>query len=196
MARKGGKRSFRTASERARRRRSAFFWEERNQWFSDLWQGLTGTRQHLDAATRKRSAAFPLELPARLIDMYSLQEDRVLDPFAGTGTTALAAAAAGRHSLSLERSSDLQSTFEARMAQVPTVSSQRFDRRLADHQAFVAARAAAGKGCRHVHTTGGFAVMTGQEKDLALPLAQGIEPQVPGGWLVEMVAAVERTART
>ena len=54
VARKGGKRSFRTVADRARRRRSAFFWEERNQWFSDLWQGLTGTRQHLDAATRKR----------------------------------------------------------------------------------------------------------------------------------------------
>ena len=195
VARKGGKRSFRTASDRARRRRSAFFWEERNQWFSDLWQGLTGTRQHLDAATRKRSAAFPLELPARLIDMYSLQQDRVFDPFAGTGTTALAAAAAGRHSLSLERSADLQGTFDARMAQVPTVSSQRFDRRLADHKAFVTARTAAGKDCRHVHSTGSFAVMTSQEKDLALPLAQGIEPHAPGAWTVETVAAVERTAR-
>ena len=36
ILRKGGKRSF-TNPEADRRKRSAFFWEERNVWFSDLW---------------------------------------------------------------------------------------------------------------------------------------------------------------
>ena len=40
----------------------------------------------MDAPPGLRSAAFPLELPWRLIHMYSIQGDTVLDPFAGTGT--------------------------------------------------------------------------------------------------------------
>ncbi|HCH62055.1 MAG: hypothetical protein CL927_02080 [Deltaproteobacteria bacterium] len=184
VARKGGKRVFRTAAERARRRRSAFFWEERNQWFSDLWQGLTGIRQHLDAATRKRSAAFPMALPARLIDMYSLQEDCVFDPFAGTGTTAIAAASAGRHSLSMERERDLEVVFNERMTRVPAVSAARSAHRLAEHHSFVEARTAAGKPCKHTHGRGGFPVMTSQERELALPVAESIERVGAGEWAV------------
>lgn len=41
-------------------------------------------------------APFPEELPARLIQLYSFQGDAVLDPFMGSGTTALAAHKAGR----------------------------------------------------------------------------------------------------
>lgn len=36
-------------------------------------------------------APFPLELPHRLINLYTYEDDVVLDPFAGSGTTCLAA---------------------------------------------------------------------------------------------------------
>ncbi len=42
-------------------------------------------------------APFPLELPLRLIELYTYRSDLVLDPFIGSGTTALAAQRAGRH---------------------------------------------------------------------------------------------------
>jgi len=42
-------------------------------------------------------APFPVELPARLIDLYTYRGDLVLDPFVGSGTTAVAAIRAGRH---------------------------------------------------------------------------------------------------
>ncbi len=42
-------------------------------------------------------APFPVELPARLIEMYTYRGDLVLDPFAGSGTTAVAALRTGRH---------------------------------------------------------------------------------------------------
>lgn len=42
-------------------------------------------------------APFPIELPARLIELYTYRGDLVLDPFAGSGTTAVAAVRAGRH---------------------------------------------------------------------------------------------------
>lgn len=42
-------------------------------------------------------APFPLELPRRLIQLYTFAGDAVLDPFCGSGTTCVAAALAGRH---------------------------------------------------------------------------------------------------
>jgi site-specific DNA-methyltransferase (adenine-specific) len=42
-------------------------------------------------------APFPLELPLRLIKLYTFAEDIVLDPFMGSGTTAVASVMTGRH---------------------------------------------------------------------------------------------------
>lgn len=100
--RKGGKRQFNTEGEKLRRKESSFFWEERNVWFSDLWD-LKGTKQKIEnSETRRRSAAYPFEIPYRLINMYSLKEDTVLDPFLGTGITVIAAIATQRNSIGYE----------------------------------------------------------------------------------------------
>jgi DNA modification methylase len=51
-----------------------------------------------ESATRiGHPAPFPIELPARLIELYTYRGDLVLDPFAGSGTVAAAAVRAGRH---------------------------------------------------------------------------------------------------
>ncbi len=50
----------------------------------------------------KHPATFPLEIPKRLITMYSFVEDVVYDPFAGTGTTLIAANLLGRVSVGVE----------------------------------------------------------------------------------------------
>lgn len=42
-------------------------------------------------------APFPVELPQRLIELYTYEEDLVLDPFMGSGTTAVAAVRSARH---------------------------------------------------------------------------------------------------
>jgi site-specific DNA-methyltransferase (adenine-specific) len=42
-------------------------------------------------------APFPMELPRRLIQLYTFADEIVLDPFMGSGSTALAALASGRH---------------------------------------------------------------------------------------------------
>ena len=47
-------------------------------------------------------APFPEELPHRLIQLYTFQGDVVLDPFAGSGTTCLAARHDGRHFIGYE----------------------------------------------------------------------------------------------
>ncbi len=51
-----------------------------------------------ESATRVgHPAPFPIELPARLIELHTYRGDLVLDPFAGSGTTAVAAVRAGRY---------------------------------------------------------------------------------------------------
>lgn len=167
--RRGGPRVFATAAERAARRRSAFFFEERNVWFSDVWTDLRGTRQFLgDPAERTRSAAFPFELPWRLIHMFSVQGDLVLDPFAGTGTTLVAAAAAARGSVGIELDGGLRAAGLRALGEAPAIGSERIAARIAGHTAFVASRMAAGRPPKHRSSRYGFPVVTGQEKDIRL----------------------------
>ena len=66
------------------------------QWFSTIWTDIPG------ASLKDHPAPFPLELANRLIRMFSFSGDRILDPFGGTGTTALAAIRAGRSSITYE----------------------------------------------------------------------------------------------
>jgi len=161
VLRKGNKRSFKDAPNR---RRSAYFWEERNVWFSDLWE-LKGTRQ---SHARGRSAAFPLELPWRLILMYSVYGDRVLDPFGGTGTTSLAAAMAGRNSVGVDLDPQVLPSVETLMDQAVRGGAARQRGRLTAHRAFVAARQQAGKVLKHHNAPHDVAVVTGQERTLEL----------------------------
>jgi site-specific DNA-methyltransferase (adenine-specific) len=71
--------------------------EEMQCWTRSLWTDIKGE------STRKgHPAPFPVALAERLIKMFSFAGDTVLDPFAGTGSTALAALACGRNSISVD----------------------------------------------------------------------------------------------
>ncbi len=61
-------------------------------------------------------APFPLELPRRLIELYTFREEIVLDPFMGSGTTALAALACGRHYVGYEIDGDYIRIAQERLA--------------------------------------------------------------------------------
>lgn len=50
----------------------------------------------------KHPATFPIEIPKRLIKLYSFKNELILDPFAGTGTTLLAAKLLGRKGIGYE----------------------------------------------------------------------------------------------
>lgn len=51
---------------------------------------------------KEHPAVFPVDIPKRLIEMYSFVGDIVLDPFLGSGTTTLAARLTGRNSIGYE----------------------------------------------------------------------------------------------
>lgn len=69
--------------------------EEWNTFFAGHWN-FTGARQS------NHIAMFPEELPKRLIKMFSFIGETVVDPFAGSGTTSLAAKNLDRNSVGFE----------------------------------------------------------------------------------------------
>jgi len=174
--RKRNKREFPTDEQKAIRRESAYFWEERNQWFSDIWTGLPGTMQNLNHSdARRRSAAFPLALPYRLINMFSVKGDTVLDPFLGSGTTMLAAMCAGRSTLGYEIDTELQPALLEKIAGVPDTAQELIDERLAAHHLFIKERAASKGDLKYVNRHYGFPVMTRQEQELCLDRVHTIQ---------------------
>ncbi len=64
--------------------------------FRSVWDDVRG------ASLAQHPAPFPLQIASRLIRMFSFAGDTVLDPFAGTGTTALAALQLRRSSINYE----------------------------------------------------------------------------------------------
>ncbi|ACN15435.1 MthZ [Desulforapulum autotrophicum HRM2] len=175
ILRKGDKRQFKSAGEKENRRQSALFWEERNQWFSDVWFDLKGTVQKLeDKAVRKRSGSFPFSLPYRLINMFSVKQDIVVDPFLGLGTTTLAAMAAGRNSLGFEVDPGFWEPISQRIERSKPLLNQEILQRLERHQAFVKTRRQEKKTFKHFNDTHGFEVVTNQERFLHLDGVQSI----------------------
>jgi DNA modification methylase len=136
--RRGGEgRSFEPNADR--RYQAAYFWEERNRWFSDLWTDLRGALQALaDDDLRDRSGAYPFGLPYRLINMYSVYGDTVCDPFLGTGTTSLAAVVAGRNSVGYELEPAFTSVLERRIDDARDLAGDVIAGRLDAHREFVA----------------------------------------------------------
>jgi len=174
--RKGGKRIYKSDDEKSRRRGSAFFWEERNRWFSDLWE-IKGARQAIaNSQTRDRNASFPLEVPFRLVNMYSQMGDTVLDPFMGMGTTLVAAMLSGRNSVGFEIDKGLEPSIEGFVDGIGADAMRKLVRdRLDAHLAFVKARMSLGKDFKYDNRKLGCKVMTSQEVDMEFVVPERIE---------------------
>lgn len=83
------------AKERARRglpSEGSIFRDEFMEATTDLWE-IAPER----ASRVGHPAPFPVELPERLIHLFTYRDDLVLDPFMGSGTTGVAAVTTGRH---------------------------------------------------------------------------------------------------
>ncbi|MEE9377174.1 MAG: site-specific DNA-methyltransferase [Candidatus Lokiarchaeia archaeon] len=153
---------------------SAFFWEERNKWFSDVWEDIRGISQNLNKNNnnqkniRKRSAAFPLEIPYRLINMFSLYKDLILDPFWGTGTTSLAAMISTRNSIGYELNSKFMGLFKENMGKLRKLNSEINNNRLHQHLEFIKLYMNKDKDIKYNSAHYKFPVITKQEIDVLL----------------------------
>ncbi len=174
--RKGEKRKYPKEEEKKVRRESSFFWEERNIWFSDIWE-IKGTKQKIvNGDSRERSASYPLSIPYRLINMYSQKGDTILDPFLGLGTTSIAAMVAERNSVGIEIDPLLKSTIQTvfktiNVQAVNNIIKDRFNR----HIEFIENRIKSGKEVKYENKTVSCKVMTKQETDLTLRFISKIQ---------------------
>ena len=178
---RNGKRSRRFEPGAERRYSSAYFWEERNQWFSDVWTDIRGELQALDnRELRERSGAYPFEIPYRLINMYSVYGDTVLDPFWGTGTTSVAAMVAGRNSIGYELNDEFAHLFQERVEDVPEYSREVIGRRLNDHEEFVEKRVSSGNEFEYEADNYDFPVTTKQEQPIRFYAVSGVQETTDG----------------
>lgn len=176
IVRKGQKREFKTEIEKENRRESALFWEERNIWYSDVWMDIKGTGQKLsNSTTRFRSGAYPFELPYRLINMYSVKGDVILDPFLGTGTTTAAAMASARNSIGIEIDERFQSTINSIIWGILQFSNNYIHNRVGSHFEFVKKRIQNSKPLKYMNKYYNCPVMTSQEKNIFLNTLKNVE---------------------
>ena len=61
-------------------------------------------------------APFPIDLPCRLIQLYTFEGDVVLDPFCGSGTTCVAALMTNRHFVGFDNNKEYVNLAKERIA--------------------------------------------------------------------------------
>jgi DNA modification methylase len=76
----------------------------------DVWEMPSESARRVN-----HPAPFPVELPQRLIDLYTYKSDIVLDPFMGSGTTAIAALRTDRHYLGYDTDPNYIAAANARL---------------------------------------------------------------------------------
>jgi modification methylase len=96
--------------DRTRDRRSTVTKDEFMEAVTDLWELPTESARRVG-----HPAPFPVELPQRLIELYTYEGDVVLDPFMGSGSTAVAAVRTGRHYLGYDTDPGYCDAAEARV---------------------------------------------------------------------------------
>lgn len=85
--------------------------DEFMEWTKSVWSMNTESARRIG-----HPAPFPVELPARLIQLYTFAGDVVLDPFMGSGSTAIAAQQAGRTWVGYELDAGYAALAEQRVA--------------------------------------------------------------------------------
>jgi DNA modification methylase len=105
---KAGKRESVSADIKAKSKLTTDEWQK---WaINSIWE-----MQPAKAKSEGHPAPFPIELPKRLIKLYSFWGDTILDPFAGTGTTMKAAIELGRKAIGFELNPDYITLIERKI---------------------------------------------------------------------------------
>lgn len=89
--------------------------KEESKVSKEEFRGFRDAIWYINGVEDKHSAAFPYEIPANLIKMFSYVGDIILDPFVGSGTTTKAAIDLGRHSVGIELNKDFRKIIEGKI---------------------------------------------------------------------------------
>lgn len=73
-----------------------------------------------ESSNKSHSAVFPVELPSWFIRLFTKRGDTVLDPFIGSGTTAVAAMMLSRHFVGIDTNEDFVKLSEGRLHNTQT----------------------------------------------------------------------------
>jgi len=84
----------------------------------DLWSMPTESARRVG-----HPAPFPVELPERLIELYTFRDDLVLDPFMGSGSTLVAAAGLGRRYVGYDTDPEYVQMARRRVEATPNVAA-------------------------------------------------------------------------
>ena len=94
--------------------------KEKSKVTKEEWREYTQTVwQIANTSDPNHPAVFPIEIPRRLIKLFSFYGETVLDPFGGTGTTAMAAIELGRHGVCIEQNPDYAKIISNRCHALP-----------------------------------------------------------------------------
>lgn len=78
--------------------------KEKSKVTKEEWREFTKTVWHIaNTSHPSHPAVFPVEIPKRLVKLFSFYGETVLDPFAGVGTTATAAIPLGRKAVCVDQ---------------------------------------------------------------------------------------------
>ena len=87
--------------------------KEKSKLTKEEWREYTKTVWHIaNTSHDEHPAVFPVEIPHRLIKLFSWHGEVVLDPFAGSGTTAKAGVPLGREVVCVDQSKDYVNLIE------------------------------------------------------------------------------------
>lgn len=93
--------------------------KERSKLSKEEWKDYHISHWNFGGARQVgHEAKFPEELPKRLVKMFSLEGETVLDPFLGSGTTALASNNLGRNCIGYEINFDFLPMIEEKLSQL------------------------------------------------------------------------------
>ncbi len=99
----------------------------KQEWYLTVWN-ITNVLPFKGRA-EEGIAAFPDEIPNRLVKLYSFKGETVLDPFAGSGTTLKVASELGRNSWGYELDRELEGTIKRKLESVANGGKTQFQYR-------------------------------------------------------------------
>lgn len=83
-----------------------------------IWKDLKKSQTE---QTLKHPAIFPAQLAKRLIEVFTFEEDIILDPFVGTGSTLVAAEELGRNSIGIDISKEFIRISKVRLSETASL---------------------------------------------------------------------------